>query len=359
MLTSPVLELQSEAGATLAQAHGWRLPKVYSSVDEECRALSEDVGLLDRSHIGRLEITGEDGIDLLDRLSTNRLEELSVGQGMYTVLTSNKGRVLDVMFVLRLDDRLSVLTAPSNRRKVADWIDFYTITEDAAVRDVTEDSAMLALVGPKAAVLLDELAGQEISSMSRYDSVSAGIGRIDILVMRTDFNTTPAYDLVVPASQARRLWKELLDRGEGSGIKPVGMDASEVVRVEQGVPEYDKELTEDVNPLEANLIEFISFNKGCYVGQEVVARLNTYEKVQRRLVGLSWDSDDVASPGDGLYKEGKKVGAITSAVRSPRLGKGIGLGYVRKAHAQPGVRLTMDAAGDEVTACVEALPFSP
>lgn len=357
MLASPLIELQKRVGATLGEAYGWHLPSVYSSMTEEYEAATQGVALVDRSYIGRLKLTGEDGLDLLNRLSTNKLEDLEVGQGMYTVLTSSKGRILDLLFVLRLEDHLLVLTGPQNRQKVADWIDFYTFTEDAVVQDVTEDAAMLALVGPRAASLLDELTEKSASSLGPYESMAAGIGGIEATLLRTDFLRLPGYDLVVRASLAQALWRKLLDGGAEFGIRPVGTEALEVVRVEQGVPVYGKELNEDHNPLEANLLEFVSFNKGCYVGQEVVARLNTYEKVQKYLVGLSWSDDTSPAPDAGLFVDGKKVGTVTSAIRSSRLERGVGLGYVRKAQGQPGTRLTLESADGHV-ATVEDLPVT-
>ena len=362
MPASRVLEFQRQSGATIGQAYGWHVPASYSSVREEYEAATNHVGLLDRSYVGRLRVTGEDGLDLLNRLSTNDLEELvTAGQGMYTVLTSNKGRILDLLFVLRMDDGLLVLTGPESRRTVADWIDFYTFTEDVTVEDVTEDMAMLAVMGPKAAGLLDELTGHEVSSLDRFHSASANIGDVQALVIRTDFAagpfaSGPGYDLAIPASSAEGLWRELLERGAGYGIGPVGLEASEVVRIERVVPASGKELSEEFNPLEANMLEFISFNKGCYVGQEVVARLNTYQKVQKHLVSLTWDLDADPTPDAGLMLEGKRVGRLTSAVKSPRLQRGIGLGYVRKAQAQAGAELTIETASGEIVARVEEAP---
>ena len=291
MLTSPVLDLQKQAGATLAESHGWHLPASYSSLGEEYEAITHAAGLLDRSYVGRLRLTGADALDLLDRLSTNKLQDLDLGEGMYTVLTSNKGRVMDLLFVLKLEDHLLVLTGPENRQKVADWIDFYTFTEDVVVEDVTEQTAMPALIGPEAGRLLDKVTGGRVSSLSLYGSLSASVKGVEMLVVRTDFAGLPAYDVAVPLADAGDIWARLLSDGAEFGVKPAGTEALEVVRVEQGVPEYGKELSEDVNPLEANLLGYISFDKGCYVGQEVVARLNTYRKVQRSLMGLSWDAD--------------------------------------------------------------------
>jgi glycine cleavage system T protein len=359
MPASPILDLQNDAGAKLGENHGWQLPSVYSSVADEYEAARRGVGLVDRSHVGRLRLTGEDGLDLLNRLSTNELEDLAVGQGRSTVLTSNKGRILDLLLVLNRSDHLLVITSPESRQKVADWIDFYTFTEDVAVQDVTEDTAMLAVMGPGAAGLLESLGVSDIGTQERYQSVSAAIGDTETVVVRTDFAGPPAFELIVPAPDGTRLWQELLKKGAPEGLRPVGLEALEIVRVESGVPLYGREMSEEVNPLEANLKGSISFNKGCYIGQEVVARLDTYEKVQRYLVGLRWDSDTVPPPGTDLLADGKKVGKITSAVALPEKGRGIGMGYVAKAHARPGVRLTIATPRDGISALVRDLDISP
>jgi folate-binding protein YgfZ len=213
---------------------------------------------------------------------------------------------------------------------------------------------MLSLIGPASPGLLDELTSQDVSSLELYTSVSAAIGDSDALIVRTDFAGVPGYDLIVEASQAEQVWSHIMS--EGQGVKPAGMDALEVVRIEQGVPAYGPDMSEDNNPLEANLKGFISFNKGCYVGQEVVARLDTYDRVQKYLVGLSWDGDDMPSVGTNLVLDGKSVGTITSTARSPRLSRGIGLGYVRKANVAPGTLFASE--NGSLTFKVEELPFA-
>lgn len=354
MSTSSDLELQDQAKAAVDKPG---LPGVYSTLAEEYEAVTEAVGLVDRSHIGRLKLAGADALDLLNRLSTNKLENLTPGHGMGTVLTSSKGRIVDLLFVFMTADHLLAFTSPENRQKVVEWIDFYTFAEDITVQVLNPETAMFSLVGPKTANLLDEIAGQGMSAMSRYDVVNTSIGGIEVTLLRTDFGTLPAYDLIVPASQAEQLWHYLLGRGLVSDIRPIGADALEVVRVEQGVPVYGKELGEDYNPLEADLREFISFDKGCYTGQEVVARLDTYKKVSKYLVGLSWDSEVSIAPNASLLVDGKKAGIITSAVKSQRLDRGVGLGYVRKAQAEPGSTLTFESASGDVEVRVEKLPF--
>ena len=349
MLESPVLDLQRKAGAVLKEAFGWRISASYSTPEEEYAAATLGIGVVDRSYLGRLEIAGDDAVDLLDRLSTNNLADLEQSNLVGTVLTTNKGRVIDLLFVNRQEDRLLVLTGPTTRTRVLEWIDFYTIMEDVTSRDVTEETAMFSLMGDRAADALPDSARE----LFLYTSARVRIKDIDALVMRTDFAGVPGYDIVVALSDASRLWSSLIE----AGALPVGTQTVELIRIERGLPVTVTDYGEDYNPLEANLLDFISFSKGCYIGQEVVARLNTYDKVQKRLMGLSWATENEVAPGAELYADGKKVGVLTSTVRSQRLSSSIGMGYVRKAQAEAGIELRARTDDGEVVVTVSELPF--
>ena len=314
-----------------------------SSTEDGYRAANEAVAFVDRSAVGRLRVTGADTLDLLDRLSTNHLQDLAPGHGLYTVLTTNKGRIVDLLFVLAQETHLLVLTGPGTTLKVAEWIDFYTFTEDVSVEDVSGETAVLSLIGPKSAALLGDACG--LNGIEAYESASVVLGGVEAAVARTDFLKLPSYDLIVPTGGVDSVREAVLAAGTVHGLAEAGEEALELLRIEQGVPAQGKELTEDANPLEAGLIDYISFNKGCYIGQEVVARLNTYDKVQRALVGLSWDAADPPDEGAALFVDGKKVGVLTSAAACLRAGRGIGLGLVRNAHATSGVKLDIVSPG--------------
>lgn len=333
------------------------IPESYTSHSEEYDALTGAVGLVRRSNVGRLELTGEDALDLLNRLSSNKLEDLTPGAGMGSVLTSAKGRIVDLLLVLMLEDRLLLLVGPDARERVAEWIDFYTFVEDVTVRDVTPDTAMFSLIGPGAVALVEEVAGESVAALPPYGVRAANVGGVNVTVVREDFGALPGFDVIAPAEEGERLWRYLVERSAGDGARPVGSLALDTVRVEQGVPAPGLELSEDYNPLEAGLLKHISFNKGCYIGQEVIARLDTYKKVSKYLVGLSWEGQDLPPAGASLTVDGKRSGVVTSAVESERLGRGIGLGYVRKAYAEPGSTLTLEQGDSELEVRVEALPF--
>jgi folate-binding protein YgfZ len=309
----------------------------------EYRALTSGAAVLDRSDAGRLLVTGDDALDLLNRLSTNELATLEIGAGAATVLTTNKGRIVDLLHVHRSEDRLVVFTSPGNQQRVAEWIDFYTFVEDVEVEDVTGETAMLSLTGLDSTKFLDGLTDGQASSLATYGRLSAQISDVAAEVYRSDFLGSPSFDIVVDAEHRDSLFGVLTD----VGATPAGGDVIEALRVQRGIPAFGKELTEDYNPHEANLVHHVSFSKGCYIGQEVIARLQTYKKVSKYLVGLRWEGESPAT-GSFLTHDGKRVGVVTSVARMPHTGANLGLGYVRKEFVEDGATV-VDDTGNETT----------
>ena len=349
MLQTSLHQIHRRLDATWGDKFGWEVPLRYGDAAEEYLALKEGAALIDRSYMGRIQARGNDALDLLNRLSTNKLEELPQGGGTRTVLTSNKGRIIDWLLVTARSDHLLYLTSPQQRQRVLEWFDFYTFAEESVLKDVTDATAMVGIHGPRAADVLAQ-AGWDISGLERYGSTEASPANVPAVVVRTDAAGVPGYDLMVDAAQAEAAWSALTE----AGALPVGDDAFEMVRVEQGVPQYGRELSEEHNPLEARLKGFVSFSKGCYVGQEVVTRLNTYKKVQRTLMAVYLEGE--AQPGDKLEQDAKPVGELISVVRIPTDGRVVGLAYIRGAAAQHGTRLQV--SDSEVMAELHDPPFA-
>lgn len=244
-----------------------------------------------------------------------------------------------MIFVLRRSDHLLLLTGGGNETRVAEWIDFYTIIEDTEVEDITCGTSAVSLMGPGAPALLDSIAWADPSIASHAGATDVSIDGVPATAIRRDVGAVPAFDFLAPSANGKGLRKALLD----AGACPVERDAVEVARIEQGVPAFGAELSESYNPLEAGLQHIVSYTKGCYIGQEVIARLTTYDKVQKRLVRLSWPSGADLGAGAKLVLDGKQAGIVTSGARDPRSGDGVGLGYVRKALAGAGTQLASEA----------------
>jgi folate-binding protein YgfZ len=222
---------------------------------------------------------------------------------------------------------LLVITSPETPEKVIKWLDLYTFGEDITVEDVTESTALLSLMGPVAG----EFLGMDASPVDPYGVGEVSLQGVNLPLLRTDALGTASYDLLTTASQAEKFWDFLVQ----AGAVAVGQDALEMIRVEQGVPRWGREMGEDFNPLEAGLNSSISYDKGCYIGQEVVLRLNTYKKVQKHLMGIVVEEGS-PTVGTRLVVDGKDAGSVTSVVDSPRLERALALGYVRTKYAETG-----------------------
>lgn len=344
MVRTSLYSRQQEMGATFRDFHGWEVPVRYTDFETEHGAATSRVALRDASAGGRLTLHGSDALDLLHRLSTNDLLTLKPGEGIRTVLTNNKGRILDLLRVYYVEDYLLVYTSPQSLQKVIEWIDLYTFLEDLTVTDITADTVVMELVGPNGVGVLESLTGGSVSLQPGGVIVDT-IHGIPVTITRDDSLDLESYGLLVDADSAPSLWEDLLEQGQLWELSPMGDEVSEILRITAGVPMYGQELSEQVNPLEAGLRPSISFTKGCYIGQEVVLRLDTYRKVQRHLVRLAIEGEGLPSIGDKLLVDGKTVGTLTSVGKIPLQRNIIGLGLIRTAYDQPGQEVEITSQG--------------
>ena len=332
------------------------LPQVYSTPEEEYRAVTTAAGLHNASYMGRLKATGDDGLDLLNRLSTNKVIDLTAGQGAPTILTTDRGRILDLIGVINVDEYILLITSPGAQQQVIDFLDKYTIMEDLTIEDVTEESFMFSVLGPDSKAAVESAAGTTLGDLPTYHSITVEIGGHEVRIVHRPFGDLPSYDMLMDSDATTGVWDHLT----ASGITPVGEEAFEAARLNYSVPEYGREISEAYNPLEAGLIGSIDFAKGCYIGQEVIARLDTYQKIQKHLVRLEFSADATVSEGDVLTDAGQEVGKVTSVTNIPT-GLGlVGMAYIRKASASPGNVLEV-AAPSSGQAEITALPqlFGP
>ena len=329
---------------------------VYSDTISEFRAATEAAALYDMSNVGRLKAIGDDTLDLLNRMSTNQVLNLGPGQGASTILTTDRGRILDLIGVLNMGDYVLLLTSPGEQQTVIDWLDRYTIMEELTVADITGDTALLTVFGPTSPDKLEPALDVQLSHLTPYHILACNIGGHQAQVINRPQGQLPSFDLLLSPDAVSNVWQNLVD----SGITPIGTVAYEAARIKHAIPVYGREIGDAYNPLEAGLIGSIDFHKGCYIGQEVIARLDTYQKIQKRLVMLRFSPNAVVSAGAILQHEGQAVGTVTSASQTPTTGELIGLGYVRTASATVTTRLELaESAGG--WAEIESLPqlFGP
>jgi folate-binding protein YgfZ len=308
---------------------------------------------------GLLKATGADRLDLLHRLSTNATRDLAAGQETSTILTSDKGRVVEVVRVIVFEDHVLLLLANSDVEPARAFLDKYTIMDDFIAEDVSREYGVLGLYGAGARSIVSALMDGEPPNAGAFSHVALDGGRI-IVLRDARLNGTSGFLLLASATLVDSLAEQL----SNAGVVEIDDATYQTLRIESGLPAPGYELSEQYNPLEAGLATMINWTKGCYIGQEVIARLDTYDKVQRHLVGLRFQGE-VAGNGDAavelMNEEGKKVGVVTSATFSPSLEETIALAYVRTQHAIPGATLDAVTSGDEAKRLAQAiitrLPF--
>ncbi len=323
-----------------------------TTLAQECETAYSGLAVADLSRYGKIRMTGKDGPDLLNRLTSNETLKLAPGHFTTTVLTSNKGRIVEHLTVYTTaENEITLLCGPGNAQKVIDYIDKFVFGEDVQMADVTSELALFHVLGKDASSVITKLTSNAALFAERLLlSIDVGGAHAFVSQAPTIAGVSSAFVLCT-ATNAAQVQSAI-------GGVPISAEAYEVLRIEAGVPMHDKELNEEHNPWEARLNKSIDLHKGCYVGQEVIARLNTYEKVARLMIGLEFPAGALPAADAKLYADGNEVGNVTSAVFSPRLNKNIGLGYVRMKWTVAGSKLNVGVPDSAHGAAVADLPFS-
>jgi len=350
----------SLAGARFSVYQGVEAPAEYSGgAAAEYSTAHSSVVLMDRSPLGRIELSGADRADFLQRMSTNDMRQVKGGKGVQTVLTTPEAHVVELLTVYPRGETLLCITDPQNRSKVFDWFRRNIFFRDKVKpRDVSTDTAQLTLFGPRSIELLTACGLSDASPFAAYESKAATIGDIDVLLGRVPDVAGGGFDIIGASDNAGLLWYKLMEAGKSMGISPLGTVAFEMLRIEAGVPLYSRELSEQFNPLEAGLNHAISFAKGCYTGQEVIARLDTYQRLKQRLARFALSSLPKEVGPIPLLGESGEAGSLTSFVQLPT-GTVLGLGYVRAKAFAEGATFRLGTNSDAAEATVISAVSTP
>lgn len=343
-MSSPLSIHHEKMGARLSPE---RVPLLYGDVDEEYWALRKGAGIIDLSHMGRLTVTGRDRVSFLNGLLTNDLTKLGSEGGVRSALLNTKARVLADMRVFSQENSLLVDTGDSPGSRVKAILDQFIITEAVQVRDSSQELLQLSVQGPKSTEAMRQVLGVEVSNLTSLSTKALGPS----LIIARDRTGLGGYDIIVPRDEAEAAWQGFLLKGVDL-VRPVGLEALEVFRLEMGLPRYGVDVDENVIVLEAGFKDAISFTKGCYMGQETVARATHIGRVNKMLVQLEIEAKTPPGPRAKLMSNGREAGFLTSAAFSPGRGRVVGLGYVHRDFAVEGTRLAIDSSGTSLKAVV-------
>jgi len=303
-------------------------PSVY-------KAAHQTAVLIDRTDLGMLKITGETRLDLINRMSTQAVNDLQTGEGAATILTTDIGRIIDRLILYAGSNTIYALTGENNGDNIARYLmRFVFFNDDFQIQDISSETAIFAVYGPQAIRILGEQVGFPDVDIPLHHWREAEIGGVTTYLHRTDPINSYGFFIMCEAAERRALLQYLYT----TSLKKANEAAFDLLRIEAGLPRFGRELTQDYIPLEAGLWDDVSFNKGCYTGQEIIARMESRGKLAKRLVELS--PDGIVAPGSNVVANGKTVGSVTSAAVGPN--GPVALAYVKTTALDNGADLTVE-----------------
>lgn len=352
-------EFHAGIGGRLTEVNGCEVVETYGDLTAEYRALTDSAGFLDLSFRSRLCVLGADRVKFLHGQVTNDVNRLAVGEGCYAALVDAKGKMQSDLNIFRLEDELLLDFEPGYAASVKQRLERYVIADVVEVMDVSTQYGLLSVQGPRAAGAIDgaglglTLPGRTLGFASRRDETLG-----EVYLANNPRVGSPGFDLFVPVAALADAANRLLAAVHALGGCAAGWTALETARVEACIPRYGADMDETNLAPEVGLDDrAISYTKGCYIGQEVIARIRTYGQVAKRLRRIELPGEVAELPGRGarLRREGKEVGYVTSAVRSPVTGICTGLAYVRREVTEEETILRLEMDGAEVPVRVTGL----
>jgi len=340
-------------GARMTNFAGFEMPLQYRGIIEEHMAVRRAAGIFDLSHMGEFEIAGPRALELLERALTNSAARLREGQAQYTLLCAHDGGTIDDLIVYRLGaERFMLCVNASNIEADREWL-LGLNQHDADFRDVSEETALVAVQGPMAIAIMKRIAAFPIDEVKRFCVGDGEVAGVRCLAARTGYTGEDGFELFVAANDAARLFTEILAAGE---VKPCGLGARDTLRLEAGLPLYGHELDRDTSPLEAGLATYVKFGRG-FVGEDALAAQRA-DALKKQLIGLTTDdARTIARQGYPILIDDVAVGAVTSGTIAPALNRPIAMAYARGPERPVGTKMMVEVRNRKVPATVVARPF--
>jgi len=334
------------------------LIKHYTSAKEEYDALKHSVGIRDISTHNLIKLYGSESLEFLNRISTNDLKNLEILRSKTTLFLNEKGRFIDRALLLRFEDHLALAGSLDESKKLLKWLDRYIIMEKITLEDATEKYFQFQVIGPQAESFLTLFCGKDSDEL-KEDSIVKIIdpNKVIFVSKSRHFEQVPSYLVLGKIHFAEQTLKMMFEGNTIFDMKMIGEESFNIFRVEKGIPVFGAEINDEVNPHENGLISDVSFNKGCYIGQEVIARLDTYDKVQKELKGFVFEANHFDDDSFTVIDEkNEEVGRVTSIINSILCGRKVGIGFLRRK-ADPNKVKIKSKTKDEIPVRIVELPI--
>ena len=358
MKKTPFFEIHSRLGAKMSLFGGHQMPIQYKGVREEHLAVRQNIGVFDVSHMGEFWVEGPSALHLLQHICSNDISKLIPGKAQYNYLPNEEGGVVDDLIVYQLDtEKYLLVVNASNIEKDWNHILKHNKKFNAGLEDVSKETALLAIQGPKAIMAMQSICDARIDLLSNYShTTSTFAGVKNVMVATTGYTGAGGIEIYFDVAMAKKVWNGVMKAGADFGILPIGLAARDTLRLEMGYCLYGNEIDDNTSPISAGL-RWVTQPLTGFLNASMIQK-SIQEGTTEKLIGFKIDERGIPRSGCILFdSEQNPIGRVTSGTHSPSLNKGIGLGYVKTAFSKPGHKLYVQIRDKLVPATVVKLPF--
>ncbi len=351
-------DIHVNSGAKMMPFAGYMMPVRYSSDIEEHKTVREGVGIFDVSHMGEFMVEGPGAIDLIQYVISNDASKLVNGQVQYAYMPNDSHGIVDDLLVYKFnDEKFMLVVNASNIDKDWNWINKHN-TFGAITKNISEDISLFAVQGPKAEAVIQKITDVDLSGMKYYTFKKGNIGNITdgAIISATGYTGAGGFEIYMYNEYAAEIWKSIMDAGADAGIKPVGLGARDTLRLEMGYCLYGNDIDETTSPIEAGLGWITKFTKHFINDQNILKQKEA--GVSQKLVGLEMIDRGIPRQGYDIYNaDDEIIGRVTSGTMSPSMGIGIGMGYIKVNHNDPGTEVFIGIRNRKLKARVVKFPI--
>lgn len=351
-------DVHNKYGGKLIDYAGWEMSVQFEGISPEHEAVRNAAGLFDVSHMGEIEVKGNQATDFVQYLVTNDITVLNDNQILYTFMCYPNGGVVDDLLVYKFNnDHYYLVVNASNADKDFAWMQENLGTYDAELINISDDVSEIAIQGPKAEEILQELTDTDLSQVKFfYLQRDVKINGANCLISRTGYTGEDGFEIYLDHKDAEQVWEKLMEVGSDRGIKPIGLGARDTLRFEVALPLYGNEISQDITPLEAGLGFFVKLNKTDFIGRDALVKQKE-EGLKRKVVGFEMKENGIPRHGYEVLSDGKVIGFVTTGYNAPSVKKNIGMALVDAEYAAMGTPIDIQIRKRVLKAEVVAKKF--
>jgi len=342
-------------GAKMVEFAGYEMPIQYHGIRDEHRRVRETVGVFDVSHMGEIEVRGENALEMVQKITINDASALEIGQVQYSAMCYEDGGIVDDLLVYRFDDHYLLVVNASNKDKDLDWV-LKNKIEGCDIKDTSDEVTQIAVQGKDAEAALQKLTNVDLSAIKFYWFKLDKLADVNMIISRTGYTGEPGFELYFENKYAEQIWEKVFEAGKEFDIEPIGLGARDSLRLEKKMCLYGNDIDQTTNPIEATLGWITKLDNDNFIGKEAILKIKE-DGINRKLVAFVLKDSGFPRKDYEIFKDGDQIGQVTSGTVSPILEKGIGLGYVKKEHSKIDTEIEIKVRNKFISAKIIKPPF--